>query len=397
MNICIATSTFPLNTADVMRAPFLAPLIERLQAEGHHVCVLTQEREGERESVFPKVDVVTFGNKLAVNVAELPLNNARNAWLAAQLIADGTRAAMKLAKAREIHLFICLWAVPSGLYIYLGQRLGQLRTPYFIWALGSDINKLKKNATSKQILRRVLRGASARFAVGFELREEVERISGLQCQFLSAFRRLPGGGAPAKASPDARPKFLFVGRHTKVKGIDILFDAVSELKRRGVSAFELLVASEGELTQKLKERVQNEALERIVSFAGKVDDTALRALYEAADCVVIPSRSEGFPLVFGEALQMSRPLIVSEVAGMGEVARKYSVATAVPSENPVALADAMQAFIARPFSPNEVGRLALLDLLVFESSVQTLIDRVDALQIHDSDARKNQPHRQSAL
>jgi glycosyltransferase involved in cell wall biosynthesis len=171
-----------------------------------------------------------------------------------------------------------------------------------------------------------------------------------------------------------------VGRHTKVKGIDVLIDSVGLLRDRGMTGFRLFVASEGELTPLLRQRVEREGLSKHVTFAGKLTDEELSDLYVSSDCVVIPSRAEGFPLVFGEALQMRRPLIVTDVAGMGEIGARYGVARHVPREDPSALADAMASFIARPFTPDEDGRRALLELLVFENSVKTLLRAIAARQ-----------------
>src|SRR5713226_10363552 len=125
------------------------------------------------------------------------------------------------------------------------------------------------------------------------------------------------------------------------------------MKERGITRFRLRVASEGEMTASLMERVRCEGLTSLVIFAGRLTNEGLRDLYLTSDCVVIPSRSEGFPLVFGEALQMGRPLIVTDVAGMGTMGTRHGVARAVPKEDPAALADAMAAFIAQPFTPDE--------------------------------------------
>ncbi len=388
MNICVVTSTFPANKQDVMRAPFLAPLVEHLQRSGHRVFVLTQEGSGPTEDVFPGVVVDRFRwRRLEGNLAELSLRTPGNVLAAMSLIFAGMSAARRVSVERQIDLFLGLWVVPAGLYLYPLKVLGLLGRPYFIWALGSDINKYKDNPAARFLLRRILRGASAVFAAGIELAKDVEKIGGVRCEFLPAFRKLPEPDTLLK--PVAQlPTFAYVGRHTKVKGIDVLLGAVELLRSRGVTGFHLRVASEGELTPSLKDRVQREGLTSLITFTGKLSDEALRDLYLMSDCVVIPSRSEGFPLVFGEALQMGRPLIVTDVAGMGAMGRQHGVARAVRKENPAALADAMAEFIERPFAPNEKGRKALLELLAFENSAKTLLDRIAR---HQSEAPRQFP------
>jgi glycosyltransferase involved in cell wall biosynthesis len=380
MNICVVTSTFPTNKQDVMKAPFLAPLVEQLQRNGHRVFVLTQEGSGPTEDVFPGVEVHRFRwRQVDGNLAEISFRTPRNALAALSLVFAGALAVRRLAVARRIDLFLGLWVVPAGLYLYPLKVLGLLRAPYFLWALGSDINKYKGSLPARFLLRRILRGASAVFAAGFELARDVERIADVRCEFLSAFRKLPEPDNEPRPAGDL-PTFIYVGRHTKVKGIDILIDAVELLKSRSMTRFRLTVASEGEMTPLLKDRVQREGLASLIKFTGKLTSEGLRDLYLASDCVVIPSRSEGFPLVFGEALQMGRPLIVADVAGMGELGTRHGVAWAVPKEDPAALADALAAFIERPFAPDERGRKALLELLAFENSVKTLLKYIACSQ-----------------
>jgi len=378
MNLGIVTSTFPADKRDVIKAPFLGPLISHLQGAGHRVFVLTQETGAPTEEVFRGVEVHRFEwRRVEGSLAEMSLRSPRNVLATLSLVASGIVAARRLAVSRQIDLFLGLWALPAGLYLYPLSVLGSLRAPYFIWALGSDVNKYKTSAVGRFVLRRIFRGASAVFSVGFDLVRDVERIAGTRCEFLSAFRKLPAGADVSRAA-NAVPNFAFVGRHTLVKGVDVLLDAVKILSERGVKRFRVRFASEGELTAALERRVEAEGLRPLVEFVGRLSDEGLRDFFASCDCVVIPSRAEGFPLVFGEALQMNRPLIVSDVAGMGTLGTQNGVARAVPKEDAVALADAMAEFLKRPFAPDAAGRRTLLDLLAFDRSVQTLLARIES-------------------
>ena len=54
-------------------------------------------------------------------------------------------------------------------------------------------------------------------------------------------------------------------------------------------------------------------------FVGRVDDAALRALYEAAACFVFPSRYEGFGLPAVEAMSAGCPLVAARSGALPEV------------------------------------------------------------------------------
>jgi glycosyltransferase involved in cell wall biosynthesis len=86
---------------------------------------------------------------------------------------------------------------------------------------------------------------------------------------------------------------------------------------------------------------------------GQVSDAVLTEQFDSVHCVVIPSRSESIPLVFSEALNFDREMIVTDVGDMGDLGREYHVARVVPPEDPLALKEAMKEKVRR--DPGETG------------------------------------------
>jgi glycosyltransferase involved in cell wall biosynthesis len=102
--------------------------------------------------------------------------------------------------------------------------------------------------------------------------------------------------------PDAEV-LAIVGRLSVEKGHLVLLDALRRLPERPV----LLVAGEGGMEAALRARAAG--LE--VRWLGFRADT--RPVYAAADAVVLPSLTEGLPLVALEAMALGRPLVASAV------------------------------------------------------------------------------------
>ncbi len=116
---------------------------------------------------------------------------------------------------------------------------------------------------------------------------------------------------------DGPPRLLFVGKLEKIKGPDLLFDALGLLGREE-SVVELSVVGTGSLKKTLQDRAERLRPHRI-TFQGFCHGRELKRLYEWADIVVVPSRYDSFPLVVLEAMAARRPLVATAVGGIPEI------------------------------------------------------------------------------
>jgi glycosyltransferase involved in cell wall biosynthesis len=107
------------------------------------------------------------------------------------------------------------------------------------------------------------------------------------------------------------------GRLDPVKRPLLLVDVASELVAlRKTRDFRFVIAGDGGEGEALRRRVRQASLDDLIELRGQVDDLA--PLYAAADVVILPSRSEGVPLVVLEALACARPVVASNVGGIPE-------------------------------------------------------------------------------
>lgn len=375
MNILLLTSTFPANRADLVQHPFQLDLIDLLRREHHAVTVLTHAKGDRLEKVREDLDIIWFPwREIPGRLAEIELFRAGHLPALLSLLYNGIQYTNDLIRKKQIDLVICLWVIPSGVYVYINRLLRRTGVPYVLWALGSDINKYREHFLVRAVLKKVIRGSARVFADGLALCAAVTSLTGKDCEFLPSFRRLPIPSRPPLARTDEAITFLYVGRHTAVKGLDLLIDAIIQLeKTRPELRYRLSVVGGGELTPQLQRLVIENQLQHRVRFVGEVTDHQLLELYAQADCVVIPSRSESIPLVFGEALQCNKPMIVSDVGDMGELARKYRVARVVTGGNANLLAGALQEFIAQPLQIDAARREELLALLSLGNVARKLL------------------------
>jgi glycosyltransferase involved in cell wall biosynthesis len=114
------------------------------------------------------------------------------------------------------------------------------------------------------------------------------------------------------------PMVLFLGRLTLQKG-PIQFLEMAKHVHQHRAEVQFVVAGEGNMLGEMIHKTKELALEKNVTFLGKVTSKEARKLYRTADCFVMPSLSEPFGLVALEAISHGTPVVISKQSGVSEV------------------------------------------------------------------------------
>jgi glycosyltransferase involved in cell wall biosynthesis len=117
--------------------------------------------------------------------------------------------------------------------------------------------------------------------------------------------------------------YMFFGRPGFVKGVEYLLKAVPLIKARIPGAKPLLLLSKKprEGARRVKSLLNELGLVpgEDVIILDPVPEKELPYYLKAADCVVVPSLSEGFGFTCAEACAVGRPVVASNVASLPEV------------------------------------------------------------------------------
>ena len=120
-------------------------------------------------------------------------------------------------------------------------------------------------------------------------------------------------------------KFLFVGRLSAEKGVDLIFDAVEKLPSSVRSTVSVLIAGDGPASEALRDQSEMRGLTSNVRFLGRL--TQDEVLTELSTCLaaIFPSRwQEPAPYVPLEAASQRVVSIVSRVGGLTETAGPHA-------------------------------------------------------------------------
>ncbi|BEP57255.1 glycosyltransferase family 4 protein [Variovorax sp. V118] len=141
---------------------------------------------------------------------------------------------------------------------------------------------------------------------------------------------------------------VFAGTHGMANGLDAVLDAAAELKRRGRSDIKLLLIGQGKLKPSLQARAERDGLSNVV-FHEPVSKARLAGLMAAADLGLqilanVPAFYYGTsPNKFFDYIAAGLPVLNNYPGWLAEMIGEHRCGFAVPPNDPVAFADALEA------------------------------------------------------
>ena len=219
---------------------------------------------------------------------------------------------------------------------------------------------------------RCMRGADLVVTLGAAMREEIiargvaaDRVvivpNAVDDEFLTP---LPDR-APLRAAYGFGDDELVVGTtgsFFRFEGLDVLIDAVADLRACGVPVRALLVG-DGPERAALQRRARERGAADVTYFTGRVPAGQIRQYHAILDVFVVPRRDERVcqlvtPLKPIEAMAGGLPVIASDVKALREICEPRMTATLIPPEDSDALAKCLAKLAYAPERDREASRRA---------------------------------------
>ena len=205
------------------------------------------------------------------------------------------------------------------------EKMGALTWKYMEWFYGAlDMVYVPSNTYLTMLLDR-----------GFPLEKLKVMPRGIDCQMFT----------PAKRDPrfwemfgsNGQVKFLYVGRVSREKDLDVLAEAYSRLHREHPETL-LSVVGDGPFLAEFKKRLPKGS----AIFTGFLSGDVLPRAYASADVFVFPSTTDTFGNVVLEAQASGLPAIVSDTGGPRELIEHGKTGLITRSKNAQSLFEAMR-------------------------------------------------------
>ena len=144
--------------------------------------------------------------------------------------------------------------------------------------------------------------------------------------------------------PD-HPIVLYFGLIRPYKGLDIMIKALGCIKHEFDDYTALILGEAYEDSQKYVDLIKSEGISSYTIFRNEfIADSELPLYFSAADVLVLPYRTATQSGIVGIALQMDRPVIATQVGGLGEYIQEGETGYLVEPENPEAMGQAILSF-----------------------------------------------------
>lgn len=159
------------------------------------------------------------------------------------------------------------------------------------------------------------------------------------------------------AIPEKSQVIGVIGRISPEKGQKHLLDAFQLLQKDSAqNDLKLLIVGEGEARHSLEKYVQKQGLADAVAFTGF--QNPLAPFFALIDILVIPSTTEGIPLVLLEGMSCQKALVASNVGGIPEIITHRQNGLLAEAGNPRDLAEQILRLLNNPDQVKRLGRNA---------------------------------------
>ena len=182
------------------------------------------------------------------------------------------------------------------------------------------------------------------------------------------------------------PVMLSVSRMNKddrYKGIDSVIRSLPAVVQ-AVGPVEYKIIGEGDDVPRLRALAAGLGVSRYVSFAGALSEDELREQYQQCSLFVMPSRKEGFGIVFLEAMAFGKPVVAGAHGGTPSVVEDGETGLLVDNADVTAIARSLIKLLSDDDMCGRFGQAGhqrLLDRFTFDRFESNFGKVVESVQI----------------
>lgn len=354
MRVLALTTSYPLYPGS-SAGVFVQSLYRRLSAE----CAIDVVCPGDSKHVES-----TFADDVATGICVHAVRYAPKAWRTLAQGSGGVVTGLRrapwqivllpglllglfwrcLSRSGDADLIHANWAVCGAMAGIVGHLR---RKPVITTLRGSDVARATRSRVDRVILGSAVRNSRLVICVSEAMAERLRTqfphrradihacLNGADEAFFQIDR---------VASSNFSLRVLAVGNLIRLKGFDVLIEAVARARHR--EQMHVCIVGGGPEREPLLALAASRGVSSCFTFAGTVSASDMPEHISEADVFVLSSRSEGRPNVVVEALAGGLPVISTDLEGVQGMVKNGDTGWLVAVDDPDALAVALDQAVA---------------------------------------------------
>lgn len=331
LRICLVSFEYPLEITHGGIGTYTYYLSHALARKGHEVHVVTISRDYRRNYVDKDVNVYALKHRQLIRTEGF--------WNYLIHSFDVYKAVKQLIKRNSIEIVECPTGYVEGFILSQfkvlpvivkchglpwlimprfaahGKPLSIMNEQIMAMMQKSMIESADKLTSPSAALSRII-------SKQYDLRAEVVS-NGIDLQEFNEVKD-PSSFRQQYSIGESNPVILYLGRFSKIKGIEILVRTIPRVLEAFPEAFFVFVGRDKPKTrettyQQWIRQTLGKSQRKNVIFTGYLDGVRKIRAIQASNFLVVPSTWETFPYVCLEAMACGKPVIGSKVGGMKEI------------------------------------------------------------------------------
>lgn len=351
--LLFVTSTFPLSEKDI-QVPWMAELVKKL-SEKLDVDIFAPAFKASKSFRYFNIPVCRF--RYAPSFLEIlthgegTLSRLRvRPWLFFIVffyIFFGSLSFIYILKKNKYDVVNINWPFPQGVFGFISKLISP-STKLILTFYGAEFSLAKHIPFGKLFLSLIIGRADKIVAISNATKREVQALKDVPVEvipFTSSIIVDQVNSANNKRRDYKEKRILFVGRLIDRKGISYLIDAMPRILSSMPSRLDIV--GEGPLYDVLDKQIKKSFLDKSVFLHNKISELKLKKFYQDCDVFVLPAiidkwkDTEGLGVVLLEAMSFRKPVIASNVGGIGDIVKDGTTGILVPEKDSLVLSKAI--------------------------------------------------------
>lgn len=264
-----------------------------------------------------------------------------------------------IARRKKVDIIHSHWLLPQGLIGALIKKY--LSIPHLLTIHAADVLLLENLPFHNLIADFIFMNSDAIIAVSSYISDRFSMLVSPNHRNLleSKIIVLPMGihisdfasSHSMRSISDNKTNLLYLGRLSEKKGICYLIQAMKLLVPQ-MDNLVLYICGEGPLRGELEGLVDNLNLRAQIRFTGYVTPKEKETYLSIADILIVPSiviesgETEGLPVVVLEGMAAGKPIIASDVSGIGDIIKDGYNGFLIESKRPDLIAERVLSLMA---------------------------------------------------